>query len=196
MKQRTFLIVFVLLIIEPCIGQISLVKKNLSELFFEIHVSPTKFDVRKVFHSDDNFFNYGGDDLGEYETISAKFKRNLKLSYLGRDDKSIIFWFNEGTEISDSRKIYTEYFSDEYNLCLKQLNELFSIFNRCSFKSEKTLITNSKEEKSGEGWDFYSSEKSFKDEKPYLNIHYRYIKLKSIEGGYIFEIVFSEDNLY
>jgi len=202
MKTQLSLLITSLIISTSMYCQISITKKNVAELFFEIQVSPAKFDVRKLIHSSNNFFGFGGIDYGSYETITAGFKQNFKLSYLGRDEKNIVFWFDNGTEISNSRKINTEYFPDEYALCLKQLGELYNIFIKCSFKSEKRLIRNNKNEKSGEGWHFYSSEKSFKDGKPYLVVHYRYFKVKYSlptslkEEGYIFEIDFHDENLY
>ncbi len=183
-------------------SQVSIVRKNVSELFFGIQELPSKFDVRKLIHSDENFYGHGGWDYGNYETITTQFRHNSKLSNLGRDTKHLIFRFDDGSEISNSRKISTEYFVDEFSLCLKQMEELFSVFDKCATGYSESVFRNIKGEKNGEGWDFYSSEESYTEKKAFLTLLYRYFKLDTSQPssmkkeGYIFEISLKDKNLY
>lgn len=183
-------------------AQLPLIKKNVSELFFDFVLNPSKFDVRKKFQSDKNFYGFDdGLNYGEYETITAKFYSNYKTSYLASKEMRIIFWFDTGNEVSHSRKITTDFTIDEYEKCLKQVQEIYSIFSKCSYKTQKVIVDGFENQKVGEGWCFYSSDKTFKKVKPYLKVSYRYFIINKSEymseyKGYVFEIILDDNNVY
>lgn len=149
---------FFLLSFNCVFGQIAAIKKNIAEMYFDIPLNATKFEVRVATNSSDNF--YDQENWNDYfHTVMASFYHNYKLSYLSQDCR-IIFYFPTENDRTISRKINITYTENELNKCIKQYNEIVSIFDKISYTSTDGVITNSRNNQSGISKSFYSSEKA------------------------------------
>jgi hypothetical protein len=175
---------------------LNIVKGLMDKLFFYIPVQAEKYDVRKTLHMNSANFS----EVSEYndycKCMSADFSLQPLLSHIGKD-KSIIIWFDEVSKRTDSRKLTFKYAPDNLTDCESQLSELNTLFGGSSYKTSLSQINNSSNEKSGEGYNFYSSAANYKSKAKYLEAFYRYIDESSIGGKsyYLFEIIFWEDRL-
>lgn len=181
-------------------GQISIIKNNAKELLFNLTLSPKKFDVRTLFHTKENFIDFEEkSDFGidkEY-IISSNFIENFKLSYISSaNGKFITYYFRAGAEKSHCTKIGMYYPSTKLNECLKQVDELMSIFSICSYKHTVADIGHDGE-KTGETRYVYSSQLAYSKRSltftPYLEISYRYF---AQSDRYYFEIYVYPENIY
>jgi len=189
--MKKFITVLVLIFLMNCAeGQISSIKKNLKELYYEISFPTTKYDLRKMINSSDNFSNISENNLeSKYDIIHANLTTNYKLSYISRAKvRQLDFWFYQGTDKNYCAGLEFQYSQENVEEATKQYNELVSFFKGYSFKSDQDpVIVN--ELKVGDSYYFYSSSNSFQNNEPYLIVSMRFVELKdrkyySISAGY------------
>jgi hypothetical protein len=139
--MRNILVLFLILVFSFTIT--SSRNKEVSQVLFEVPIPVNKFDVRKLFHGSSNFSDIHDKTLSKRDVISAQFNRNLKFSYLGRQNTSnrMCFYFKPKQNNAYSVKIMLEYHSNEYGLLIKQFKELESFFTNSTYRIKKSKIT-------------------------------------------------------
>ncbi len=170
-----------LCLIMNCIeGQISSIKKNLKELFYEINFPTTKYDLRKMINSNENFSNFfEANPDNKYDIFHAAFSKNYKLSYISKaKDRQFDYWFYEGTDKNYCVGLVLKYSPENVEECSKQYNELAGFFKGFSFKTEQIPFL-VEETKVGDLLYLYSSTKSYHDNNPYLIISMRYVEFET-----------------
>jgi hypothetical protein len=151
-------------------GQISAIKKNLKELYFEISIPTTKYDLRKLLNSNENFKNINEHTINKRESISVNFNKNNKLSYTGNSvERQFDFWFYKESDINYCAVLSLYYLPENLVECTKQYNELIGFFKGISFKTKKApdMLNGNK---IGELNYYYSSLKSEQSNNAYLII--------------------------
>jgi hypothetical protein len=178
-------------------GQDIEIKNLLSELFYGVSASPSKFEIRTLLHGNKIFHSYFSFDTDKFTSMSAKVNDNKQLSYSLGLPINVCFWIPPEEEYSDSRKIDIEYPINNLSECIEQVSEVYKMFVKYSHKAERIEtrgnFINGKDEKIGEGWAFFNSDQNLEDDNPYMQVFYRYIKLESQtinKEYYIFDISF------
>src|SRR5450759_645273 len=107
-------------------GQIASIKKNLKELYYEISFPTSKYDLRKMLNSNDNFSNiFERNQDSKYDIIDGDFSKNYKLSYLSRAKaRQFDFWFYKGTDKNFCAGLELHYSPENVEEGSKQYNEL------------------------------------------------------------------------
>lgn len=132
MKKLFFTIAF----ISSCQFGISQIKSQLKEILFGLSIPSSKYDTRKVLHSTDNYSKIIEYSFEKYDIISADFKDNYKLSFLGTSsERTASFWFNKGTDINFAFGFTLRYLPHYVDDCTKQYNEVMSFFKTISYKA-------------------------------------------------------------
>lgn len=148
------------------VAQFQEIKNQIAEVFFQIPVNSTRFEIRNILYSSDNFYNrIHWDEIGH--TISSDFVYNSKLSYLCKPckfDPEVTFFFKGNNEHSHERSIKLMYSSDQLAKCIKQYGEIVSFFKNIAFWSEDT-VENYKGVKIGIRTVFFASKKAIFDER-------------------------------
>ncbi len=158
---------FSLIYVSSLFAQTAAIKKNLDEMFFKVPLNAAKFEVRTMLHSSENFFNIS--DFDEInKAISSDFKENYKFTYLTNCCR-IVFWFENDN--SNGRKISIDYSENELSKCIKQYEELKSIFGKISYAPYEYKTVNFKNEEAGIAINYKSKPNA---KKPYIFISYRY----------------------
>ena len=184
-------------------GQISSIKKQLKELYFEIGFPSSKYDIRKMLNSSNNFSFVSENSIEDSDVISAWFEKNYKLSYVNKSKERVFdYWFNKGTDKNYCVGIALRYYPEDISSCTKQFNEAIGFFKGISYKSyQRPIIKDGI--KIGEFYSFSSSKKSDENMKSYLIISMEYKTLGETENmsasdrmRYSFSIGYFVNNLY
>lgn len=165
------------------IGQLPLIKKDVSQLFFNLPLDASRYEIRNILNSSDNFYNV--DNMHDYtNSISANFRQNFKMSYLGFNN--FIYFGFEGTEQKcNFRSLTIKYAETDFERCFKQYKELIAFFRKNSYTSD---VANTGKDDTGVrnfgSTRFYLNEKSWREKKFYLTIEYRFIDYSSFGQRY------------
>jgi hypothetical protein len=199
--------IILLLLFCQCIqfsyGQISSIKKQLKELYFEIGFPSSKYDIRKMLNSSNNFSDISEINIEEDDIFSAYFDKNFKLSYVNKSiERKFDYVFNKGTDNNFCVGLVLRYYPEDISSCTKQFNEAIGFFKGISYKSyQRSIIEDGI--KLGETYSFYSSKKSDENSKSYLIISMEYRALGEIRNKsesdkmrYSFSIGYYVNNLY
>lgn len=179
-------------------GQFTKIKEQLKQAFFELDVPSTKYDVRKLLHSSENFTDLSESTLGDYDMVDAKFTTNFKLSYITNATRRLAqFWYFKGTDNVHSFSFDIHYKANYVETCTQQFNELSNFFKSISYKTSTKpfLIDNVKK---GDILYLYSSQKSFANSDAYIIIATRFYvvpnNITSPPPGEYYELTFSYYN--
>lgn len=182
--MRKFILLFALLgFYLSSLGQLPLIKKEVSQLFFNLPLSATRFEIRSLLNSNNNFYNV--DNMHDYtNSISAKFRQNFKMSYLGFDN-FIYFGFEGSEQNCNYRSLTLKYSETDFEKCYKQYKELITFFRKNSYTSDVANTSKDNSEVRNFGSTrFYLDEKSWREKKFYLKIEYRFIDYLSFGQRY------------
>lgn len=194
--MKAIIVWLFLLISSVTFCQVDLIKSQVDQLFFYLPIQSQLYEVRKALQKDSNIS--GVSEYQDYcDCISADFYSNTLLRFIGAE-KRVIIWFNENTKVSNSRKLSFAYYPDDLENAEKQLKQLHDIFNRISYHTAPFNQQNVREELSGEGYGFISSEEMYNAGRIYLSINFRYIQASNYGGKsyYHFEIILQENNIH
>ncbi len=155
-------------------GQIANIKNEILELFFEIPLDASKFQVRKILNESEIIFDIEDIEIpnASYSIISAAFKNNYKLGNLRDIDKMHTnFYFSNADSKPFYRGLTFTYNKNDYNKELKDklLLELVGFFKPYSKMIKKPFFDNNSI-LTGDKYFFYSSQLSLKEDKPFLKI--------------------------
>ncbi len=142
MKRLITIGAYFLLYSQFSFGQITKIKQQLKQVFFELDIPSTKYDVRKMLHSSDNFFDLSESTLGDYDMMDATFTNNLKLSYISNATRRLIqFWYYKGTDNIHSFSYDIHYKTKYVENCSQQSKELINPLAELISKCMLTLPT-------------------------------------------------------
>lgn len=150
-------------------SQTSNLLTKLKELFFDLPLKVSKYEVRKKFNSDNNFYEFSDDNI--YTCISAKYLKNYMHSSSKILIQEIHIWFKN--DMSDSRRIGIKYSKENEMSGKYQYDELCQIFAKVSYKNKTFDTYNGKNVYCGVTTNYYSSENKYKTKKEFLSITYR-----------------------
>jgi len=200
MNKNILLLILFVGVFHLSFGQIIKIKKELNEIFFELGIPSTKYDVRKKLHASANFSELSEYPNGKYDVLDAEFKSNYKLSYLDNSVRRLAsFWFDKGTDINFSFAFDIHYPSQNVTTCSEQFKEIINFFKPISYKTTlDPYIVDSVQR--GEWLSAYSSLKSYQNNEPYLIIINQYSKISSNitspPPGEYYNVIFSFYNKY
>lgn len=131
--RKTVLLLFPLLLCisvstQLAYGQISSIRKNIKELYFEIDFPISKYDLRKKIHSNENFYNISESKYEKSDVIMGDFTQNYKLSYTRNADRFIVFWYEDGSDENYCTSIELDYNFKNIAEATKQFNEIIGFF--------------------------------------------------------------------
>lgn len=171
--KNILLITFMLTVISNATGQ-NAIEKQIRELYFEFEFPTTKYDVRKIMHSNEFISNVNESSYNGMELIQGSFTKNFKLSYYGSAYQKILnVWFKEGTDDLYAILLELQYSAVNVGDANKQFAEVENLFSKISYKKERTPIS-FKEEKIGEQVYLYSTSYKFINSEAFLvaKIHF------------------------
>ena len=159
-------------------GQVSKARGFINELYFGVPVSSEKFDIKRIFNKSENFYGYRESDTSKMAFISVNFEENKMMTFIGDHNSLFILFKSNGS--FDQLAINSNYLKNEIGKCEKQVDQILSMFNKISFKTNKSDTFNDTNNLIGRGYSFYSSLKSYKNHRPYLNVSY----VETYDGNY------------
>lgn len=148
------------------------INKQIKELFFELTYPSSRYEIKKTFNSSDNFSDIHDVSIfdGDYESITADFKNNFKLSHDSKAiNKDITFFFKKKSDTNLSWVISMYYKKEDVSLCSSQFIELFNFFKPISYKTTVEPFTLDGISV-GELFHAYTSQKNFLNSNYYLEI--------------------------
>lgn len=207
MKFIVFLIVPFIVLQNPVDSNVS-PRKMLDSLYYKIPIKALKYDARKAMQLNSVFSSVGDNNEG----LGAQMKFNTMLRFKGKekhsrkgtsgyyDVENDIYYrikFDDSSHLSYMKTIWFNYEVSELTKCDSQLLDLKNIFKPLSFKSSEIVRYNSKKEKNGEGYSFYSSNLNYLSKKPFLLVYYTFTDISFLgeKSQYTFQIDLYEDNL-
>lgn len=159
-------------------AQFAEIKTQLRQLFFDIPIPATKYDVRKVAHSNDYFEDIDESTFDKHDILLCHFTKNDKLSYINNAyQKSFDVWYFKGTDRTYAIGLSLQYRPDFVEDANKQMQEISSFFKSKSFKYKK-LPNIVDSIKIGEMIYIFSSAKSLDKGLPYLLLKLSYSQEK------------------
>ena len=161
-------LLFLNILLFACLVTIGQIKPRLKEILFDLSIPSSKYNLRKLLHSSNNFSNIYESIDEKYDIINADFKENFRLSFLKTSsENSASFWFNKGTDINFSFSFTLKYLPKNVNDCTNQYNEIINLFKSVSYKStNEPWIDNNVQR--GEWFSAYSSLNKYQRGKAYL----------------------------
>jgi|GEM_PF-2624281 len=179
--MKKFVLVSVLILsFQFSFGQILKIKKQLKECLFETERPITKFDLRKLLNTSNNFSDIHEYTYDKYDVISYDFETNYKLSYT-KDctHKQSSVWYIKGTD-EEFAFGYELYFpSENFESASNQLTELVNFFKPISFKvsdEHSDLLSRNR------SFTAYSTKSKYDNTKFYSIIDLKYRKVEGKEG--------------
>ncbi|MBK9380919.1 MAG: hypothetical protein IPN39_06290 [Chitinophagaceae bacterium] len=148
------------------------IDKQIKELFFELSYPSTRYEIKKALNSSDNFSDVHDVSIfeGDYESITADFKNNFKLSQDSKAiNKDITFFFKKKSDINLSWVMSMNYKKEDVSQCSSQFDELMKFFKPISYKTTVTpLIIDGITV--GELFHAYTSQKAYQSNNYYLEL--------------------------
>ena len=182
MKKFNLLLLSVLFVIN-CYSQPSLIKKEISKIFFGVNFPLTRFDIREKFNGSINLFDYKELNYSntDYDDCEVKFKNNPVLSYTQSSvDKYFSVRFNKGYDMGEFISLYMYYKIKDVTFCRNQLNELIKKFKLISYKvdkEDKYENDDINKKKIGENYFIYSTLSNYKKNNHCIFLDFVYRKV-------------------
>ena len=182
MKKIIFLF-FLIFVVLNLYSQPSLIKKQLSKMFFGVNFPLTRFDVREKFNSSINLFEYKEWIFpnSDYDDYMVKFKNNPLLSYTqSSTDRSISVNFKNGYDKSNNISMDMWYKIQDVSLCRNQLNEVINLFKSISYKvieQDRYEDDDQNKKKIGEEYFIFSTLSNYKKNNHCIIISFDYHKV-------------------
>lgn len=174
--KKLVLVLLILSISFNCLSQITLIRKQLKELFFELDFPISKYEVRKYLRSD-NYWNFTEINLNDkHDVLYGSFIQNYRLGYCKySDERQLDFWFKKSTDQNYCIGIELRFLESEQEKAFLQLDEIINLFRPISYKIE--IVGKKNLGKDTNYWMyFYSSANSFNQKKAYLTLNLKYVK--------------------
>ena len=173
MKKTTLLLVIYFIALSG-FAQITAIKKQLSELYFEINFPVSKYDIRKLMNSE-NFSKFSEGNIKANDVLISNFNYNYKLQYYRQAyEKQFTFWFSKGTDKNYCTGIDLRFSEMDKSYAYKQYDELISFFKNISYK---TTVVGDRDEGTNteQYYYFYSSAAATQKSLAYMIVKIRYI---------------------
>lgn len=177
MKKTVVLILLCIYAISSS-AQISAIKKQLCELYFEISFPSSKYEIRKLMNSD-NFTTFSEVSF-EKDVLTALFKDNYKLQYYKTSNhRSFDYWFQKNSDVNYCVGLELRFLEVDESFANKQYYELISFFKDISYKT--TIVGDEITGTDAEQYYyFYSSASAVQKKLSYLIVTIKYIPFKEL----------------
>jgi hypothetical protein len=172
--KKSILIILILFPGISIFSQVAILKNEIAELFFEIPINSSKFQVRKALNQSNIIRDIEERDIpnSNYSIISAYFSNNYKLGNLNGIEKMYVtFYFSKEGSIPYYRTLTFEHENSTFNKenHNKLLKELLKLF-KSNYKMIEKPFLDYDSKLIGEKYLFYLSTIDFNLDKSFLKI--------------------------
>lgn len=181
MKKLSLSIILIICFILNSSSQPSLIKTQISKIFFGVDLPITRFDLREKLNSSINLYNYKENEYSntDFDGIEVKFKSNPVLGFTQSSiDKIIRCNFKKGYDRSEVISMDLWYNIKDITYSRSQINEIINKFKSISYKIEKEIKYDDelRKNKIGEDYFIYSTLKNYNNNNHYLRLSFSYFK--------------------